>query len=72
MERLTVVEIEQTLLQGGTDLQEAEQHLRFLAGGCSGVYRVTEHQRRQLEHAAELLKLSRRIALEAGNERSNP
>ena len=66
-----MVEIEQTLLQGGTDLQEAERHLRFLAGGCGAVYRVTAHQQRQLEHAAELLKLSRRIALEAGNERND-
>ncbi|MEN9767001.1 MAG: hypothetical protein RLZZ32_961 [Cyanobacteriota bacterium] len=68
MERLTVVEIEQTMREMGSNLEEAEQHLRFLAGGCGAVYRVTAHQRRQLEHAAELLKLSRRIALEAGDE----
>ena len=68
MERLTVVEIEQTLREMGTDLQEAEQHLRDLAGGCGAVYRVTEHQQRQLEHAAELLKLSHQIALGAGDE----
>lgn len=71
MERLTVVEIETFLRDTGTDLQEAEQQLRFLAGGCGAVYRVTAHQRRQLVHAAELLKLSRRIALEAGNESTN-
>ena len=63
-----MVEIEQTLREVGSDLEAAGQHLQFLAGGCAGVYRVTAHQRRQLEHAAELLRLARRIALEAGDE----
>ena len=68
MERLTVAEIDTFLRECGHDLEEAVSHLRDLAGGCRGVYRVSEHQRRQLEHAAELLKLSRTIALEAGDE----
>lgn len=66
MERLTVAEIEETLRGMGSDLGQAEEHLRFIAQGCSGVYRVSKRQQRQLGHAAALLKLAKEVALEAG------
>lgn len=50
----------------GSDLGQAEEHLRFIAQGCSGVYRVSKRQQRQLGHAAALLKLAKEVALEAG------
>lgn len=68
MERLTVVEIETFLRDVGTDLQEAEQHLRDLAGGCGGVYSVTAQQRQRLEVAAELARLTLEAARTAAHE----
>lgn len=66
MQKLTAAEVERFLCEVGSDLRQAGEHLRFLAGGAGGAYRVSEGQRRQLEHAAALLDLSREAALSAG------